>query len=65
MVTPHAVHYGLAEGILAQRQRALSHEFAVHPERFKYAAPTVTPLPTEVWINPPTRIQESIRRQSA
>ncbi len=65
MLTPHAVHYGLAEGILVQRQRALSHAFAIHPERFKYAAPTVTPLPTEVWINPPTRIQEDNRRQSA
>ena len=59
MLAPHAVHYGLADDILAQRQRALSHAFALHPERFKYTAPTVTELPTEVWINPPTQTHEA------
>ena len=63
MLAPHAVHYGLADGILARRQHALNQAFAAHPERFKYAAPTVTPLPSEVWINPPVRMQEDTHRQ--
>jgi putative transposase len=50
MLTPHAVHYSLAGGIRARRQHALNQAFAAHPERFKYAEPTVTPLPTAVWI---------------
>jgi putative transposase len=60
MLAPHAVHYGLADEILAQRQLVLYDAFARHPERFKYIAPTVTPLPTAVWINPPDRTQEAI-----
>ncbi len=64
MLTPHAVHYGLADGILATRQHALNQAFADHPERFKYAAPTVTPLPSEVWINPPAQNQKENRCQS-
>ena len=64
MLTPHAVHYGLADGILAGRQQALNQAFAAHPERFKYAAPTVTPLPTAVWINPPVQTKKESRCQS-
>ena len=64
MLTPHAVHYGLADGILAERQNTLARAFSAHPERFKYAAPTVTPLPTAVWINPPTQTQEDKHRLS-
>jgi putative transposase len=55
MLTPHAVHYDLADEVLAQRQCVLNDAFARHPERFKYIAPTVTPLPTAVWVNPPTQ----------
>ena len=64
MLTPHTVHYGLADEILAGRQCALNQAFAAHPERFKFVAPSVTPLPTEVFINPPTPTQEDVRRQS-
>ena len=42
MLTPHAVHYGLADGLLAERQLILDQAFAAHPERFKHTAPTVT-----------------------
>ncbi len=63
MLTPHAVHYGLADDILAARQHALNQAFANHPERFKYTAPTVTPLPTAVWINPPVQTQKESRCQ--
>ena len=64
MLTPHTVHYGLADGVLAARQRALTQAFAIHPERFKYAAPKVTLLPTEVWINPSAQTLEDNHRQS-
>jgi putative transposase len=64
MLTPHAVHYGRADEILAQRQCVLSDAFARHPERFKDIAPTVTPLPTTVWINPPTQTHEAMNEPS-
>ena len=58
MLTPHAVHHGLAESILTERQQALDRAFTAHPERFKHTAPTVTLLPAAVWINPPTQSDE-------
>jgi len=64
MLTPHTVHHGLADNVLVVRQRALTHAFDAHPERFKYAAPMVTPLPTAVWINPPTINQEDKHQPS-
>ena len=64
MLAPHCVHYGLADDVLSGRQRALNQAFSAHPERFKYASPSVAPLPTEVWINPPTQTQEDENRQS-
>jgi len=64
MLTPHAVHYHLSDEILAQRQCVLNDAFARHPERFKYIAPTVTPLPTAVWINPPIQTQEAMNDPS-
>ena len=64
MLAPHAVHYGLADEILAQRQRVLNDAFTRHPERFKYTPPTVTPLPTAVWINPPTQTHEAMNDPS-
>jgi putative transposase len=64
MLAPHSVHYGRADEILAQRQRVLNDAFTRHPERFKYIAPTVTPLPTAVWINPPDQTQEAINGPS-
>ena len=53
MLTPHDVHYGRAPAILAQRQRTLEAAWAAHPERFVRGVPKTTPLPEEVWINPP------------
>lgn len=64
MLTPHSVHYGQADRILMQRQYTLDHAFAEHPERFRYIAPTVTPLPTAVWINPPTQTLEDNQHPS-
>ncbi len=53
MLTPHDVHCGRAPAILAQRQRTLDAAWAAHPERFVRGIPKTTPLPDEVWINPP------------
>lgn len=54
-MTPHAVHFGQATGILATRQRALDIAFLANPTRFKGRAPLAQAVPTAVWINPPTR----------
>jgi putative transposase len=53
MLTPHDVHYGRGPEILEQRKRILEAAWAAHPERFVRGVPKVTPLPEEVWINPP------------
>ena len=54
LFTPHDVHYGLAEAKRDQRAWVLAKAFARHPERFPNGRPSPRPLPTAVWINPPT-----------
>ncbi len=53
MLTPHEVHYGLAEKRVEARARVLAAAFAAHPERFVAGQPRPPALPTEVWINKP------------
>ena len=53
MLTPHDVHYGLAEKRVEARVRVLAAAFAAHPERFVAGVPRPPALPTEVWINKP------------
>jgi putative transposase len=53
MLTPHEVHYGLAEQRVQARARVLAAAFAAHPERFVAGRPRPPALPTEVWINKP------------
>lgn len=53
LLTPADVHYGRAEGKLAQRQAVLQRAYAAHPERFVNGPPIVSPLPAAVWINRP------------
>lgn len=53
LLTPADVHYGRAQAMLQARQAVLDRAYAAHPERFVKGAPTVSPLPTAVWINPP------------
>ena len=53
MLTPYDVHYGLAEAVLAKRQRTLEAAWVAHPERFVHGLPKSQPLPEAVWINPP------------
>jgi len=52
-MTPHSVHYGLAEAMRITRQTTLDAAFLAHPERFKGKSPQPHALPTAVWINPP------------
>lgn len=53
MLTPHDVHYGLAEQRLAQRAAVLAAAYARHPARFPHGMPTPGTLPEAVWINKP------------
>ena len=52
-MTPHSVHYGLAQAMQIERQAALDVAFAAHPKRFKGRRPQLAPLPVAAWINPP------------
>ena len=54
MLTPHQVHFGLADQIIADREAVLREAWAAHPERFVSGMPKPDPLPKAVWINPPT-----------
>lgn len=53
MLAPDDVHHGRAKAMLQQRQRALHVAWNKHPERFVHGTPKPSPLPDEVWINPP------------
>jgi putative transposase len=55
LMTPAAVHYGLAEGIHKQRRRVLAVAYLAHPERFVQGEPVPPRWPEEVWINPPAK----------
>jgi putative transposase len=52
-MTPHSVHYGLAEAMRITRQATLDAAFLAHPQRFKGKSPQPHALPAAVWINPP------------
>ncbi len=58
LLTPAMLHYGAAERVRDQRQRALSAAYAAHPERFVQGLPAPPALPTAVWINPPSRASQ-------
>jgi putative transposase len=53
--TPASVHYGTAGQVQAARQDTLDAAFAAHPERFSGRRPAPPKLPTEAWINQPSR----------
>ena len=53
LLTPHDVHYGLAEDKIAKRAAVLALAHAAHPERFTRGVPRPHALPKEVWINKP------------
>ena len=54
-MTPHSMHYGDANAMLATRQAALDGAFLAHPKRFKGKSPHPPELPTAAWINPPPK----------
>jgi len=53
LLTPHDVHYGLADQRVAARTDVLAAAYAAHPERFVAGLPRPPARSTEVWINPP------------
>ena len=55
MMTPHAVHYGIADALQAQRAQTLQRAFAAQPLRFKGRTPQPPELPRAAWINPPKK----------
>ena len=55
LMTPYAVHYGLAPQITAARQGTLLAAYARHPERFVRKVPQPPILPEAAWINPPPK----------
>jgi len=55
LMTPYAVHHGLAPQITAARQETLLNAYALHPERFVRRPPRPPVLPEAAWINPPAK----------
>ena len=55
MMTPYAVHHGLAPQIIAARKETLLAAYARHPERFVNKPPQPWVLPEAAWINPPAK----------
>jgi putative transposase len=53
LMTPAAVHTGLAAALHQQRQAVLAMAYAAHPERFVLGRPQPPALPAAVWLNPP------------
>jgi putative transposase len=53
LMTPAAVHFGLAGPLHQQRQQVLAQAYAAHPERFVKGVPQPPALPEVVWLNPP------------
>jgi len=51
LLTPHDVHYGLADQRVAARTDVLAAAYAAHPERFVAGLPRPPARSTEVWIN--------------
>ena len=55
LMTPYAVHHGLAGQITTARQETLLAAYSRHPERFVRKSPRPPILPEAVWINPPAK----------
>jgi putative transposase len=53
LMTPHDIHYGLAEAKWQHHAAVLHTAYEAHPERFPRGAPVPPPLPTAAWINKP------------
>jgi putative transposase len=55
LMTPYAVHHGLAPQITAARHNTLLGAYARHPERFVRKVPQPPIVPEAAWINPPPK----------
>lgn len=53
LMTPAAVHSGMAAQLWTARQQVLQTAYHAHPERFVKGRPVPPALPKAVWINPP------------
>ncbi len=62
LLTPHDMHYGLAQERVAERATVLAAAYAAHPERFPGGLPQPPACPREVWINPPETLVPSSTR---
>jgi putative transposase len=58
LLTPEAMHYGLATARQLVRAATLDVAYAAHPERFVRQAPTPPAIPTAAWINQPATPKE-------
>jgi len=63
LMTPSAVHHGLAPLITAARQKTLLAAYGRHPERFVGKPPRPPVLPEAAWINPP--VHETTRENGS
>lgn len=64
LMTPAAVHTGLAPHLHQKRQEVLAAVYTAHPERFVRGLPKPPALPAAVWLNPPLP-QEKARSNTA
>lgn len=60
LLTPHDVHFGLAEQRYASRATVLQAAQLAHPERFVGGRPVPPALPTAAWINKPKTVDGSV-----
>lgn len=59
LLTPEALHYGLAKDIQIARGEILRAAYALHPERFVKKIPVPPLVPEAAWINKPKLIPVS------
>lgn len=59
LMTPHSVHYGLAEEVFKAREKVLLAAYEKHPERFVKKVPVPLALPQAAWINSPKSAMEN------
>jgi len=59
LMTPAAVHTGLAPALQQQRQSVLAAAYVAHPERFVLGMPQPPALPAAAWLNPPAPEQKA------
>ena len=62
-LTPHEVHFGLAEQRRQKRALVLREAFEKNPERFVRGLPKPPALPEQVWINKPREVPTGIQNE--